>query len=434
MRKLSKKNSDKRILVGITIALLLAATAWTVVWRNLAALEQQRVLEHQNSAKKLAEIATTFVMGKEYNNLLALMQYQTQTTAIRFMAYYLDRERILQVGREIKSGLSLPVPELDGRAEQAIRQSGEFLCVDSLLSFQKEMAGRQHVLRIAYSLQGFHERKRWVLAAVGGVIALLCAIALLLVLLQRAHAQLKQEEKNKAMMVRAIAHDALHYVTVIQMIHDNWLSAAKRGKEVRDLAGNITRIRESNDSLIKLLEDLKFNEYLRQGRIINQPGRIQWIPMLETMIADFSPMLSQKSVKVELIHQGEPYWFYADRELLKRVVANLVHNAFKFTRPDSTVKIWFQLEGSRLKTFVSDQGPGIPPEEWEHIFEPSVRLENDAYVRPEDKRGTGLGLSNARAFIRLSGGELGVFSSQAGEGTIFYFTLPVVGPMAEAGK
>jgi two-component system OmpR family sensor kinase len=107
-----------------------------------------------------------------------------------------------------------------------------------------------------------------------------------------------------------------------------------------------------------------------------------------------------------------------DRRLLARAVGNLLRNAQKYAL--QTVALSARRDGGLLEILVDDDGPGIPEEEREHIFEPFYRLDRS---RDRATGGFGLGLSIARKAVRLHGGTLRVERSPLG-GARFAIRLP----------
>jgi signal transduction histidine kinase len=108
-----------------------------------------------------------------------------------------------------------------------------------------------------------------------------------------------------------------------------------------------------------------------------------------------------------------------DRRRVRQVLLNLISNAIKFTQQGS-VTVSVKDQGQEVLFAVIDTGPGIPAEEQELIFEPFLQAENGE----KQVHGTGLGLPISRSLVRAHGGELWV-ESQRGEGSAFFFTLPV---------
>jgi signal transduction histidine kinase len=133
--------------------------------------------------------------------------------------------------------------------------------------------------------------------------------------------------------------------------------------------------------------------------------------LLETVRGEFGELGQEVTVEG---HAMAP--FSGKPQALKRCVTNLIANAVKFgTRARILVR-----DGAMLKISVCDQGPGIPPEELERVFEPFYRLESS---RNRDTGGTGLGLSIARDVAQTHGGTL-VLLNRAEGGLEALLTLP----------
>ena len=115
-------------------------------------------------------------------------------------------------------------------------------------------------------------------------------------------------------------------------------------------------------------------------------------------------------------------WVWADADRLHEVVANLVDNAAKYSPARSEVVLKVYTEGQEAVISVSDSGPGIPPEEHDHIFEKFHRLDaGDA----KETYGYGLGLYLCRRLVEAMDGRIWV-ESEPGRGATFRFALPLV--------
>jgi two-component system clock-associated histidine kinase SasA len=108
-----------------------------------------------------------------------------------------------------------------------------------------------------------------------------------------------------------------------------------------------------------------------------------------------------------------------DGTRIAQVLDNLLSNAHKYAG-DSQVHIRIIEEDGRVRVEVKDHGPGIPQEHSTNLFQRFYRVPSTS----KTVRGTGLGLFICRKIIEAHGGEIGV-DSQTGEGSCFYFTLPV---------
>lgn len=111
-----------------------------------------------------------------------------------------------------------------------------------------------------------------------------------------------------------------------------------------------------------------------------------------------------------------------DGELVKRVVGNLLSNAFKYTPKDEAVTLELSQEGEFAKVSVIDRGPGVPVEARERIFEKFSQVEGETHKRPYS---SGLGLTFCQLVIQKHGGEIAVEEGEGGKGSRFWFTLPL---------
>jgi signal transduction histidine kinase len=112
----------------------------------------------------------------------------------------------------------------------------------------------------------------------------------------------------------------------------------------------------------------------------------------------------------------------ADQLRIGQVFGNILDNAIKFSPPGRQVTVKLQEQDDEYLISVIDQGIGVNPEHFDHIFERFYRVRN---IASRQYSGIGLGLFVARAIVEAHGGRIG-FSSNQGIGSTFYFTLPRV--------
>ncbi|WP_226585000.1 histidine kinase [Microseira wollei] len=138
------------------------------------------------------------------------------------------------------------------------------------------------------------------------------------------------------------------------------------------------------------------------------------------ILNSMKPVFEAKMQQVTTdIPKDLPY-VYADTERVRQVLVNLLDNAIKYTPEEGTIEISILHRTSqKVQVSVSDNGPGIPEESREHIFEDSFRLQRD-----EAKEGYGIGLSLCQRIILAHYGRIWV-DSTPGSGSCFHFTLPV---------
>ena len=125
--------------------------------------------------------------------------------------------------------------------------------------------------------------------------------------------------------------------------------------------------------------------------------------------------------EVHLTHQfQQPVLVYADADMIRVVLRNLINNAIKFTPTGKGVHISGQVRGGYLEVCVQDHGIGIPERDQHKVFS------NIYYSTPgtQHEKGCGLGLPLSRDFVELNRGHIW-FQSRPGVGTSFYFTIPL---------
>jgi two-component system, OmpR family, sensor kinase len=111
---------------------------------------------------------------------------------------------------------------------------------------------------------------------------------------------------------------------------------------------------------------------------------------------------------------------FADPEALRRILTNLVENAARYSRPGGRIWIDGDVHGDTVQIAVRDEGPGLAPEDAEHVFE---RFYTANKSRSRSSGGTGLGLSIVRGLVEGSGGTISI-DTALDRGTTVTFTLP----------
>ena len=115
-----------------------------------------------------------------------------------------------------------------------------------------------------------------------------------------------------------------------------------------------------------------------------------------------------------------------DPSQIDRVFINLINNAIKFTPIKGKINVAASLENNIVTVEVSDTGIGIKEDDAKKLFDEFYRVDNEIN---QQVKGTGLGLSLAKKIVEAHQGRIWV-TSKIGQGTTFYFTLPVDGKIA----
>ena len=144
------------------------------------------------------------------------------------------------------------------------------------------------------------------------------------------------------------------------------------------------------------------------------------------IVREIEPMLRRLlEAHVELTVQAPSSGcIHADRGQFEQVLLNLVDNAIKYGRPSGEVVVGgrgIAVPGAaRVELWVSDDGPGIPAESLDRVFERFYRVDK---ARSRDQGGTGLGLAIVKHIVQAHDGKVWA-ASELGKGTTFYLTLP----------
>jgi signal transduction histidine kinase len=241
--------------------------------------------------------------------------------------------------------------------------------------------------------------------------------------LAAANLELLELDKLRSAVLSNVSHELRTPLTGI-------LGSAQN---LRDgLAGGLTQaqqeyvqmIESDSGRLIRVVNELLEWGRLQSGHIQLQRSPVALYPLLDEVFMLMRPAAQQKAVKLELADGDPLVSVEADADKLKQILINLLDNAVKFSRPDSSVRVRAEPMTTALRILVEDQGPGVPPEDVPHLFERFFRG-RAAGVTP----GSGLGLAIAKNLARLHGGDI-TLKSSPGQGSIFTLNLPASGVAA----
>ena len=239
--------------------------------------------------------------------------------------------------------------------------------------------------------------------------------------LEHSNAELKRSNAELEQFASVTSHDLQAPLTTISMYAEllERRSGADEGAARLEL---VDGIRDATQQARALIRDLL--EYSRAGRGSLQLEEIAAAKVVDQALELLAGAIEASGAQVTV---GELPTVLADRGNLCRVFQNLIGNAVKFTgERKAQVRIDAEPDGGLWRFSVRDNGIGMNPEHTTRIFEPFQRLHGEA-----DYAGTGIGLAVCERIVGQHGGRIWV-SSTPGEGSTFYFTLPVVAPVDAA--
>jgi len=181
----------------------------------------------------------------------------------------------------------------------------------------------------------------------------------------------------------------------------------------------LTVISQETDRLSALATDLLDLSKIEGGNLIVQCSDCILSDLIANSIAQVRTMLGQRLV---LDLEPDIPLICLDPRRIEAVIRNLIENALKYGDPDTPIRMGAWRENSTVIVKVENEGPNIPPEYADRIFEPFFRLD-EGFNRKAS--GAGLGLSICRGFVRAHGGEIWHESTE--KGTSIAFSLPIDG-------
>ncbi|MBF2088733.1 MAG: histidine kinase [Synechococcales cyanobacterium K44_A2020_017] len=151
-----------------------------------------------------------------------------------------------------------------------------------------------------------------------------------------------------------------------------------------------------------------------------QPQRLDLGDLCYDVLSRLNAQVQRKSQQIEADIPSDLPRVYADPERVEQVLMNLLDNAIKYTPVSGSIRLTIlHRTTQKVQVSICDDGPGIPEENCDRIFEDRFRLERD-----ESKDGYGIGLSLCQRVIRAHYGQIWV-DSVPSQGSCFHFTLPV---------
>jgi len=238
------------------------------------------------------------------------------------------------------------------------------------------------------------------------------------ILVFRDLTRLKQLERTREEFVANVSHELRTPLSHIKGYVETLLDGAKDDPEVSSRF--LETIARNADRLRLLIEDLLTISELESGRVTLTLQSVSLHPLVQKVLDDFKARAKGKNVT--LSNDVPELSARADSTRLEQVLSNLVDNAIKYGCAEGHVTVAAGLgEDEKVEISVKDDGPGLPPEALERVFERFYRVDK---ARSREQGGTGLGLSIVKHIVQGHGGRVWA-KSEPGDGATFFFTLPV---------
>jgi signal transduction histidine kinase len=246
--------------------------------------------------------------------------------------------------------------------------------------------------------------------------------------LQRQAGERDRLDRMKDEFVLTASHELRSPLTSVQGFAE--LLMLERDQLSPKQADTVEIILDNTRHLVRLLNDLLDLARSDAGRLTVRPRPTPVAPLVEDAVRTMRTQTEGAGQTLtERVGEGlPPVEVEADR--IRQILVNLLTNAHEYSPEGASIEVAARAIGDEVEIAVTDDGPGIPENQMEHIFERFTR--GDAGLT-QRVGGTGLGLAISKSLVELHGGVIEV-DSTPGRGSIFRFRLPVaaaaVGPPA----
>jgi two-component system, OmpR family, heavy metal sensor histidine kinase CusS len=241
-----------------------------------------------------------------------------------------------------------------------------------------------------------------------------------LALLKRAFAREKQAAAD-------ISHDLRTPVAALLAATEVALRKTRSAQQYREV---LEDCHTTGKQMSRLVERLLSLARLDAGVDHVRTSDVDVADLAQECVDLVRPLATERSLELQLQRNGS-LEVHTDREKVREVLTNLLHNAIQYNRPGGSVAVNVERINGRFHVAVSDTGIGIAPEMREHIFERFFRADPSRHVdavRVEqggsnDNMHSGLGLAIVKGYVDLLGGSIAV-ESTVGKGSTFHVDLP----------
>jgi PAS domain S-box-containing protein len=227
----------------------------------------------------------------------------------------------------------------------------------------------------------------------------------------------REAVRTRDEVLRIVAHDLRSPITTISLTAGAMLEGEMPG-ECTEARTDLVRITRSAERAQRLIADLLDLARLQTGRLTLQRAPVAPATLVEESVDLHRPQAAEKKIALETRVDVDLPVIAADRDRLLQVLDNLLVNAIKFTPEGGHVEVRARAVDGVVRFAVSDTGPGSPPEQLAHFFDPFWQERTTA------RDGAGLGLTICRGLVEAHGGRIDV-ESEEGRGTTFRFTVPL---------
>lgn len=236
--------------------------------------------------------------------------------------------------------------------------------------------------------------------------------------------RLEEATQSKLVFFTNVSHDLRTPLTLIAEPVAQLTSAPNLDNQQKTLM----KIADKNVKILQRLinQILDFRKF-ENNKLTLHLTEVDFSHLIKEWVESFHALAKKRDIKLILQAPSQDVRLAFDVEKIERVFFNLISNAMKYSPDNSTITVSYNVEGDKLIVKVADTGEGISKEDIANIFDRFFQVDR---VRP---RGSGIGLSLAKAFVEMHGGNITV-DSELKKGSVFTVTLPITHVAEEASE
>jgi two-component system phosphate regulon sensor histidine kinase PhoR len=182
----------------------------------------------------------------------------------------------------------------------------------------------------------------------------------------------------------------------------------------------LNRIEAEVDRLTQMVSELTELSRIESGKVELMPEIVDINRLIQEVLDQLAPQAERQNLVLKTRFDAGQLLVKADKERMRQVIINLVHNSIKFSRPGGAITAITGKQGNLAVIEIADEGTGISKDDLLHIFERFYKAD-----KSRSGQGTGMGLAIAKHIVQAHGGSISA-TSEEGRGTTIRFTLPLV--------
>jgi len=235
---------------------------------------------------------------------------------------------------------------------------------------------------------------------------------------------LKDADARKDEFLATLAHELRNPLAPISNAVQLWPFVANQPAQLDKLRDVIAR---QTQQMIRLIDDLMDVSRVTRGKTVLRQETMELRTALDGAIETIEPLLTAQGHQLSVDIPVEPIYVRGDVARLTQVFANILNNAVKYTPAGGEIKIAVERAGDQAIIRMRDNGPGIPVEMLQSIFEMFRQVDQ---TLSRSCGGLGIGLTLARQFVNLHSGTIEAHSDGPGRGAEFVVRLPMLAAMS----